>query len=156
MFVIEQLPLLPPGKYEDNWPWTSGRSGNEWVSNRVMELIYTSYDIQAIAHRLNYVCPPFKWDLERRFMICCELDAAYFQLYGIKIDDVDHVMETFPTIRRRDEQRYGEYRTKRVILEIYDEMVRAMQTGIPYQTRLDPPPSDPRVAHQEVAPQVTR
>src|SRR5690606_3310871 len=42
---------------------------------------------------------------------------------------------------------HGEYRTKRVILEIYDEMTDAALTGVPYQTRLDPPPADPRVAH---------
>ena len=42
---------------------------------------------------------------------------------------------------------HGEYRTKRVILEIYDEMQQATDTGEPYQTRLDPPPADPRVAH---------
>jgi len=34
-----------------------------------------------------------------------------------------------------------------VILEIYDEMAQAMRTGVPYQTRLNPPPADPRVAH---------
>ncbi len=28
---------------------------------------------------------------------------------------------------------HGEYRTKRVILEIYDEMAAAMRTGEPYQ-----------------------
>ena len=36
---------------------------------------------------------------------------------------------------------------KRVILEIYDAMQKAMETGEPYQTLLDPPPADPRVAH---------
>jgi hypothetical protein len=36
---------------------------------------------------------------------------------------------------------------KPIILEIYDEMQRAMETGEPYQTRLDPPPADPRVGH---------
>ena len=48
---------------------------------------------------------------------------------------------------RKDEAACGEYRTKRVILEIYDEMQQAIDTGRPYQTRLDPPPADPRVAH---------
>ena len=47
----------------------------------------------------------------------------------------------------RDEAAHGEYRTKRVILEIYDEMAWAMETGEPYRTRLDPPPADPRVGH---------
>ena len=78
----------------------------------------------------------------------CELDAAYFHLYGIERDDVDYIMETFPIVKRKDEAAHGEYRTKRVILEIYDEMQRAMDSGEPYQTRLDPPPADPRVAHE--------
>lgn len=32
-------------------------------------------------------------------------------------------------------------------LAINDEMQQAMDAGVPYQTRLDPPPADPRVAH---------
>ena len=47
----------------------------------------------------------------------------------------------------KDEQKYGEYRTKRVILDIYDEMQRSIETGDPYQTRIDPPPADPSLAH---------
>ena len=42
---------------------------------------------------------------------------------------------------------YGSYRAKEIILEIYDDTVKAIPTGNPYQTRLDPPPADPRVAH---------
>ena len=60
---------------------------------------------------------------------------------------MDYIMETFPIVKRNDEQKYGEYRTKRVILECYDAMAEAMQTGRPYQTILDPPPADPGVAH---------
>ena len=41
----------------------------------------------------------------------------------------------------------GEYRTKHVILEIYDEMQKAIESGEPYQTRLDPAPADAAVAH---------
>jgi hypothetical protein len=32
---------------------------------------------------------------------------------------------------------------------MYDDMARAMRTGEPYRTRLDPPPADPRAAHSE-------
>lgn len=53
-----------------------------------------------------------------------------------------------PHRQRKDEQKYGEYRTKRVILEIYDAMAEAIRTGEPYCTLLDPPPADPRVAHE--------
>ncbi len=96
--------------------------------------------------------PPFRWDEERRFLLRCELDAAYFHLYGIERDDVDYIMETFPIVKRKDEAREptgrGEYRTKRVILAIYDAMARAMETGEAYETLLDPPPADPRVCHE--------
>jgi hypothetical protein len=57
------------------------------------------------------------------------------------------VLDTFPVVLKNDEKEHGEYRTRRVILEIYDEMADAIRTGRLYQTRLDPPPADPRVAH---------
>ena len=44
-------------------------------------------------------------------------------------------------VKRKDEQAYGEYLTRRVILDIYDAMQQAMKTGTPYHTRLDPPPA---------------
>jgi hypothetical protein len=47
----------------------------------------------------------------------------------------------------KDEQKYGQYRTKQAILKCFDAMAEAMKTGRPYQTILDPPPADPRVAH---------
>jgi hypothetical protein len=119
----------------------------EWLLPRVLELTYTAWDLAPFASDLGYEGPPFRWDHERRFLLRCELDAAYFHLYGIERDDVDYIMETFPIVKRRDEARHGEYRTKRVILEIYDAMARAAETSMPYQTRLDPPPADPRVAH---------
>ncbi|MDQ7781522.1 MAG: hypothetical protein RDU20_01500 [Desulfomonilaceae bacterium] len=56
-------------------------------------------------------------------------------------------METFPTVKHRDERRHGEYRSKKVILEVYDAMAEAMRTGKSYGTILSPPPADPRVAH---------
>jgi hypothetical protein len=55
---------------------------------------------------------------------------------------------TFAIVKRKDEKQYGEYRTKRVILEIYDEMRRAMETVAPYRTRLMPPPADAAEAHE--------
>jgi len=56
-------------------------------------------------------------------------------------------METFPIVKRKDIQKYGYYRTKLTILKIYDEIKKAMETGKPYQTIIDPPPADPSVAH---------
>jgi hypothetical protein len=124
------------------------KSIEEWIVPRVLELSYTAFDLESFARDLGYEAPPFRWDEERRFLIRCELDAAFFHLYGIDRDDADYIMETFPIVKRKDEARFGEYRTKRVILEIYDAMAEAARTSRPYQTRLDPPPGDPRAAHQ--------
>jgi hypothetical protein len=96
---------------------------------------------------MGYDDAPFRWDEERRFLLRCELDAAYFHLYGIQCDDVDYIMETFPIVKRKDEKAHGHYRTKDKILEIYDAMAEAMKTGQAYQTLLDPPPANPSVAH---------
>ena len=38
-------------------------------------------------------------------------------------------MDTFPIVRKDDEKAHGEFRTKRVILEIYDAMAEAARTG---------------------------
>jgi len=72
-----------------------------------------------------------------------ELNVAIFLLYGINRDEVDYIMETFLIVKRKDIQKYGDFRTKLTILKIYNEMKTAMQIGKPYQTMLDPPPADP-------------
>jgi hypothetical protein len=83
------------------------------------------------------------------YLSCISLpDAAYFHLYGIERDDVDYIMGTFRVMKEEDEKLYREYRTKRVILEIYYEMRRAMETGEVYRTRLVPVPGDRAVAHE--------
>jgi hypothetical protein len=150
VFILKQLPLLPPSTYNQRSPWlltTDQRPLATWILPRVLELTYTAWDLEPFAKDCGYDGPSFRWDENRRFLLRCELDAAYFHLYGIARDDVDYIMETFPIVKRKDAQKYGEYRTKRVILEIYDAMADAMHTGKPYSTLLDPPPADPRVAH---------
>jgi hypothetical protein len=80
-------------------------------------------------------------------LLRCELDAAFFHLYTLNREDTAFVMDTFPIVRKHDEKAHGEYRTKRVILEIYDALAAAQRTGQPYTTRLDPPPADPNCCH---------
>ncbi len=67
--------------------------------------------------------PPFKWDEERRLLIRCEIDSLYGHLYGLTRDELDYILESFPIVKRKDEEKYGEYRTKRVILENFDKLV---------------------------------
>jgi hypothetical protein len=148
IFVVEQFPVVAPETLSASSSWSSGLI-EEWIKLRVLELVYTAWDLVPFARDVGYDGPPFRWDEERRFLLRAELDAAFFHLYGIARDDVDYIMETFPIVKRKDEKAHGEYRTKRGILEIYDEMQKATDTGVPYQTRLDPPAADPRVAHPD-------
>lgn len=93
--------------------------------------------------------PTPKWDEERRALLRAELDACFFHLYGIGRGDVDYILGTFPIVNRKDVAKYGEERTRRLILERYDALAVATATGVPYETVLDPPPADPAVAHPE-------
>ncbi len=140
-FIVRQLPVLSPNAYRHDAPWDSVGLG-WWITQRVLELTYTAYDIEGYALHLGDDGPPFVWDRSRRSLMRAELDAAYFHLYGVGREDVDYVMDTFKVVRERDEKVHGEYRTKRMILEIYDAMQRAIDTGDPYTTLLDPPPGE--------------
>lgn len=147
LFLVEQLPIIKPSTFDQVCPWLQTGSIYNWIVMRILELVYTSWDMKTFVEELGHQGAPFIWDEKRRFLLRCELDAAFFHLYEIESEDVDYIMDTFPIVKRKDEDKYGKYRTKRVILEIYDEMAESIRTGEPYQTRLDPPPADPRVAH---------
>ncbi|MEU2898993.1 hypothetical protein ABZ690_35355 [Streptomyces sp. NPDC006967] len=86
---------------------------------------------------------PFPWNDGRRELLRGELDAALFHLYGLSRTDVEYVLETFPVVKREDEAAHeGAYRTKDLILDVYDRMAQARATGGEYRTVLDPPPGE--------------
>ncbi|HUZ26548.1 MAG TPA: N-6 DNA methylase [Streptosporangiaceae bacterium] len=139
-FNIKQLPVPRPDTFSASAPWSGQCSLAVWIRARVLELSYSSYDMTPFARDLGDDGPPFHWDEERRFAMRAELDAAFFHVYGIDRDDAKHVMETFPIVKRRDIERHGSFRTKEVILQVYDAMAKAERDQQPYQTILDPPP----------------
>ena len=176
-FLVNQCPHLSVERLDEMCRWDSSQSVRDWVTRRVLELSYTAWDLKPFAADCGWDGPPFRWDDERRLLLRCELDAAFFHLYfpteenggwhlarpsdGCPRDEmqeqlaevqrrfptprdaVAYILDTFPIVRRKDEEEHGEYRTKRVILEMYDEIHHAIRTGIPYETRMDPPPADP-------------
>jgi SOS-response transcriptional repressor LexA len=111
-------------------------------------LTYTSWDLERFAKDVGYAGPPFRWEPGRRALLRAELDAAFFHLYGISRDDAAYVLDTFPIVRRNDEKAHGEFRTRRVILDVYDALAEAIRSGSPYQTPLVPAPADARAAHR--------
>ncbi|MFQ3565936.1 MAG: N-6 DNA methylase [Aggregatilineales bacterium] len=167
-FYVKQFPVIPPHTYT--------QALLDFIVPRALELTYTAWDLQPFAQDVGYHGPPFVWDEERRFLLRCELDALYFHLYPIERDDVDYIMETFPMVKRKDEAKHGEYLTKRVILEMYDQMAALPTMSVPapknpprhegegasegegvyavpdvrcWETWLSPPPADPRAAHPD-------
>lgn len=142
--LFNQQPVLTPDKFTP--------ALRDFIVPRVLELTYTAWDLQPFAQDVGWDGPPFVWDEERRFLMRCELDALYFHLYGIARDDVDYIMETFPIVKRKDEAAHGDYRTKRTILEMVDQMAALgvhedADRIAAFDTWLTPPPADPAVAH---------
>ena len=104
---------------------------------RVLEL-YAAWDLKAFAEDGDEG-PPFLWKRERRFQLRCEIDAAFFHLYGLSRDDAAWILDTFPVLARSEAREYGEYRTKRIVLETYDALEVAAALGLPYESPLGPP-----------------
>ncbi len=121
LFVVEQLPVVPPERYESVrfGPKTAG----EVVREAVLELTYTAHDMAPFARALGHVDeaggvpPPFAWDEDRRLGLRAKLDAAFFHLYGVADrDDVRYVWSTFPIVERQETAAYGGYRSRDLCL----------------------------------------
>lgn len=151
LYVMEQLPVLPPsilGNFQD---WLSD-TPSEWLSARVLELTYTSVDLAAFAKDLGHESGPFLWSAARREILQAEVDAAMLHLYGLNREQADWILDSFTVLRKYEERDNGEFRTKRLVLTAYDAMVKAKATGTAYQTPLSPPPADPSLCHPSPQP----
>jgi hypothetical protein len=92
------------------------------IQERSFKLTYTSIDLKLMADELGYKgSSPFNWNEKERFQLQCELDAIYAHLYGLEKEEMDYILETFPIVKRKDIAKYGSYRTKETILQLYDE-----------------------------------
>lgn len=147
--IFKQLAILRLGSFIYPTPWQSDIKISDWISRRALELLYTSWDLSPLARDCGYDGPPFPWDEERRFELRCELDAAFFHLYlpsdkdGNWIraenetdaqiselkrhfptprDAVSYILDQFPIVREKDQRRFGRFRTKDRILEIYGRL----------------------------------
>jgi len=153
-FILQQLPVLPPEFYSED--------DIAFIKPRVLELVYTAYDLQPFAEDMGYHGEPFTWDEERRANLKAELDAYYAKLYGLNrkqlryildpadltpreleniLDDWEEVKdplieseyqkrcaastfpgETFRVLKEKEIRNFGEYRTRRLVLEKWEEM----------------------------------
>lgn len=123
-FIVKQLPVLPPDIYLNE-----GSTGYPYVQlivPRVLELTYTSKEMEGFADGLGFNGPPFPWDDERRQCLRCELDAIFAHMYGLTRSDLEWILDaqapssSFPSLKQNELRTFGEYRTKRYVLEAFD------------------------------------
>lgn len=132
-FIYKQLPVLPPNRYTD--------ANLAFIVPRVLELTYTAHDLKAWSQDLAAYDPrpaaeqgqPFAWNPERRAHLRAELDAYYARLYGLTRDELRYILdpkdvmgadypsETFRVLKEGEIRAYGEYRTRRLVLEAWDQ-----------------------------------
>ncbi len=146
--VLKQLACPTPEHFERPLAGVCDSAYGDWVRPRVLELTYTSWRMAGYARDVMQLPeaadpgPPFRWLPERREALRAELDAAMFHLYGLPRDDVEHVLDSFDGVRGSDERDHGEFRTKRLILQVWDAMAEAARAGTAYRSPLDPPPGE--------------
>lgn len=129
---LKQFCLLPPGRYSSQTL--------AFVVPRVLELTYTTHGIREWAdHLVAYDTRnpadcrrPFGWDANRRARVRAELDAYYARLYSLTRDELRYILdpvdamgasypsETFRVLKNNEIRIYGEYRTRRLVLEAWD------------------------------------
>jgi hypothetical protein len=112
-YIMKQIPFIPTSFYTARL--------RDIIKRKVIELQYTNEDIKAFVLDLGVSDPCFTWNEQQRFLLKCELDAIYSHLYGLEKDEMGHILETFPILKRKDINKYGSYRTKETILQLYDD-----------------------------------
>ena len=60
-------------------------------------------------------------------------------MYGISRDETVYILDTFPVLKQSEEREYGEYRTRRVVLDTYDALAASAASGVAYDSPLGPP-----------------
>lgn len=151
-FYLEQAPCVGPDQI-GHFEFCGWEPRSAFLS-RILELTYTSWGMRPFANDAGDSGPPFVWCDARRAVLRAEVDAAMFLVYGIHDrSDVEFIMGTFSVMNERDEREFGEERSRRLVLENYDAMARAIETGQPFVSTLDPPPGrGPRHPAREDVP----
>jgi hypothetical protein len=125
-FFVKQFPASGPSNYSP--------ADLDFIVPRVLELTYTAHDLAPFARDLGYDGAPFPWNPERRALLRAELDAYYAKLYGLTRDELRYILdpadiygddypsETFRVLKNNEIRQFGEYRTRRLVLEAWDRL----------------------------------
>lgn len=135
---VKQFPVLTPDQIPSAMQWQ--------IVKRVAELCYFNHDMDGWAEELweemseeqRSELPqlgaqqPWVYNPERRAILQAELDAIFAHLYGLNTEDLVYILdpedicgkgcinETFRVLKDNEIRQYGEYRTKRLVLEAWN------------------------------------
>ena len=138
-FYVKQFPFLTPEQIPSAMQWQ--------IVKRVAELCYFNHDMDGWASELwdemneeqRAELPqlgaqqPWIYDPERRAILQAELDAIFAHLYDLNTEDLRYILdpedvcgkgcinETFRVLKDNELRQYGEYRTKRLVLEAWNK-----------------------------------
>lgn len=136
---VKQFPVLTPEQIPSAMQWQ--------IVKRVAELCYFNHDMDGWASELwdemneeqRAELPqlgaqqPWIYNPERRAILQAELDAIFAHLYGLNTEDLRYILdpedvcgkgcinETFRVLKDNEIRQYGEYRTKRLVLEAWNK-----------------------------------
>ena len=136
---VKQFPVLTPDQIPSTTQWQ--------IVKRVAELCYFNHDMDGWASELweemseeqRSELPqlgaqqPWIYNPERRAVLQAELDAIFAHLYGLNTEDLLYILdpedvcgkgcinETFRVLKDNEVRQYGEYRTKRLVLEAWNK-----------------------------------
>ncbi|MFN5029372.1 MAG: Eco57I restriction-modification methylase domain-containing protein, partial [Burkholderiales bacterium] len=126
-YIVEQLPMIPPAAFE-------AKLGKyviaDFIRGEVLRLTYTANDMQPFALDMGYEGPPFLWDDEDRRHRTARLDALFFHLYGIRREDADYILNTFPIVREQDEKAHGRFLTRDLVLAYMNAVAAGDLTSV--------------------------
>lgn len=136
---VKQFPVLTPEQIPSEWTMP--------IVSRVAKLQYFNHDLDGWSEELwDEMSPeqrsqlpqignkqPFTYDEERRAVLQAELDAIFAHLYGLNEEDLRYILdpedvcgegcinETFRVLKDNEMRRFGEYRTRRLVLEAWNK-----------------------------------
>jgi len=147
-YIIKQIPTLPPSSYTPAdqtfvVPRVVELAYTAWdlrsfVADILKESSPTTWTQWFPQNSLTTGQPPtpFRWDEARRALLRAELDAWYARAYGLTRDELRYILdpadvhgpdfpgETFRVLKEKEQAKFGEYRTRRLVLEAWDKLPR--------------------------------
>ena len=136
-YFVKQFPVLPFDTIPTDLQWE--------ITKRVAELTYFNHDLDGWAEELygelnaeqKLQLPqlkakePWVYNPERRAILQSDLDAIIGHLYGLSTEDMRYILdpedvcgpgcinETFRVLKDNEIRQYGEYRTKRLVMDAW-------------------------------------